>query len=357
MSSKELSSLVYAVSSAGFFIIAALSGMRASELMELRPGCRSRVDLPGGRHRFRLVTRRIKNEAFGGVEDSWVVIEEVDRAVGLVEDLIGADCGGQPLFGRASNTSMVRWRALRELIDGERGRRLGLEPVPDGPVNPRALRRTLALAIAARPHGLMAAKIQLKHVSAATTEGYTARPGGHQATFLAETAAAEEAEKMRLTLAAYHDYKNGVLPAGRGARDLANAFDAADRLLARHEPGPVTVVDDRRVEQVLKAKAASLHLGVGNYCWFSDPAKALCLQMAGTPGATEPMSGLCDSARCPQATHHRRHREVWADHAETTRTVFLGNPKLSRPEKARAQAVLDRAERIIAEIDNAGDPS
>ena len=32
----------------------------------------------------------------------------------------------------------------------------------------------------------MAAKVHLKHVSVVTTEGYAARPGGHQAAFVAE---------------------------------------------------------------------------------------------------------------------------------------------------------------------------
>jgi hypothetical protein len=63
--------------------------------------------------------------------------------------------------------------------------------------------------------------------------------------------------------------------------------------------------------------------------------------------------GMCDSARCPQATHHPGHRQVWADHAENTRTVFLGNPRLSTLERARAQAAFDRATRIVTEIDAA----
>jgi hypothetical protein len=259
------------------------------------------------------------------------------------------------LFATGSNNSHSRYRALRSWINGDHGRRLGLEPIPEGPVNPRALRRTLAMTIAQRPHGLMAAKVALKHVSVATTEGYTARPGGHQAAFLAEVSAAEEAEHLQLTLAAYQDYRRGVLPTGNGARDLLAAFHAADQLLDRHDPGPATVVDDRRVERVLKAKADTLHLGVGNYCWFSDPAKALCLQLAGTPEAHQPLLGLCDSARCPQATHHQEHRAVWAEHAEHTRTVFLGNPRLSRTERARAQATYDRAARVVAEIDTASD--
>ena len=149
--------------------------------------------------------------------------------------------------------------------------------------------------------------------------------------------AEEEAEHLRLTAAAYDDYQRGVLPTGNGAAT----------------PGPVTVLDDRRVERLLKATAATLHLGVGNYCWFTDPSKALCLKLAGTPEADQPLIGMCDSARCPQATHQARHRPVWAERAQNINSVFLGNPRPSKPEQSRAQAAFDRAQRVLAEIDAA----
>jgi hypothetical protein len=62
---------------------------------------------------------------------------------------------------------------------------------------------------------------------------------------------------------------------------------------------------------------------------------------------------MCDSARCPQATHHPCHRPVWAETAETT-TVFLG--QLSRThtaERSRLQDELDRARTILDAIDAA----
>jgi len=62
---------------------------------------------------------------------------------------------------------------------------------------------------------------------------------------------------------------------------------------------------------------------------------------------------MCDSARCPQATHHPEHRPVWAEHAQNINSVFLGNPRLSKPEQARARAAFDRAQRVLAEIDAA----
>jgi len=93
-----------------------------------------------------------------------------------------------------------------------------------------------------------------------------------------------------------------------------------------------------------------LHIQPANYCWFADPAKALCLKLAGTPTATSPLAGLCDAARCPQATIHRQHREVWATCAATTAT-FVGNPRIPPGEKTRLTAEHHRAQQIIQAID------
>lgn len=350
----QLGAMISTVTSAALYVTSILSGMRSSELLELTPGARQREERPGGASRYRVVSRRTKGEPFGGVEDSWVVLNDVYRALGVAEAVTGTR-PGELLFAKESNGAYVRYVRLRRWVNGPVGQRLGLIAIPDGPVNPRALRRTLALSIAQRPHGLMAAKVQLKHVSVATTEGYAARPGGHQAAFLSEVSAAEQAEHERLTVAAYHDYRHGVLPSGKGARELLSCFEAVDRVLADHDAGPVTVIDDRRVERLLRAKAETLHVGVANYCWFSDPRKALCLKLAGTPDAAEPLIGMCDSARCPQATHHPQHRDAWDDHANATKVTFLDNPRLSKPERARAQAAFDRATAVVSAIDAAAD--
>ena len=69
---------------------------------------------------------------------------------------------------------------------------------------------------------------------------------------------------------------------------------------------------------------------------------------------------MCDSARCPQATHHPCHRPVWAEHAEQTKT-FLGQLGPTRKtERARLQADYDRAAarpgRRIDDAAAAGEP-
>jgi len=55
--------------------------------------------------------------------------------------------------------------------------------------------------------------------------------------------------------------------------------------------------------------------------------------------------------RCAQATHHPRHRPIWAEHTEQTKT-FLGSlGPTRRSERARLQADHDRTSRVIADID------
>ena len=66
---------------------------------------------------------------------------------------------------------------------------------------------------------------------------------------------------------------------------------------------------------------------------------------------------MCDSARCPQATHHPCHRPAWADTVTST-TAFIGALGRTRTtERARLQAELDRAQRVLTSIDTATRPT
>lgn len=351
LTSSELHQLVSHVLGACMVLTAAITGMRRSEMMEIEVGCQRVTEGPGGR-RYRLAAKLIKGQPFGGVPDEWVVIEEVHRAVALAERL--TDAGpGEPLFGTASVGSFVdqfrRWAA------GPFMQRLGLQTIPDGPVNSRILRRTLALELARRPGGLLAAKIHLKHVSVVTTEGYAARPGGSQSAFFSEVEAHEHAHHLDLTVAAYKDYRCGRMPSGPGARHLISTFEHIDHQLDDNTGEPNVIMNERRLENLLRRQADTLHVGPANYCWFKDPSKALCLRLSGVTDATRPLVGMCDSARCPQATHHGHHRSIWDSSAKTTQTL-LGNPRIPKGEKLRLEAELDRTLRVVNAIDDANTP-
>ncbi|MEU7551508.1 hypothetical protein AB0B01_03945 [Streptomyces sp. NPDC044571] len=322
--------------------------MRASEPVELTADSPlPPTTVAGGTQRFRLGGKLIKGQELGGVDEQWVVLEPAYRAVQLAARLTRATAG-ESVFSTSGMD--YAYRRLRDWVNSPAGQRLGLARIPAGPVTGRTIRRTIALLLAQRPGGLLAAKIQLKHVSVVTTEGYAACPGGSQGTLLAEMKKAEADHHTELTAAAYRDYQQDRLPAGTGARDLIAAFEHIDKELAETSPGPASVLDsDRRLENLLRQQAKHLHVQAANYCWFRDPSKALCLKLAGTPGADRPLAGMCDSARCPQATHHPCHLPVWQSQAANHK-VFLANPRFPKGEETRLMPELERAQRVVDEI-------
>ena len=184
---------------------------------------------------------------------------------------------------------------------------------------------------------MLATKIALKHVAVATTEGYASRPGGAQAELLIEVNKHESERNLELVWAEFRNYQQGIMPAGPGARELTEFFAHVDAQPGPADAGAVKVQrSDREVLGLLTKRAKTLHLGAANYCWFTDPSRALCLKLAGTPHADKPLAGMCDSARCPQATHHLGHRPVWAEHAESTKTFIGGLGPTRITEKTTA---------------------
>jgi len=124
-------------------------------------------------------------------------------------------------------------------------------------------------------------------------------------------------------------------------------------LTADAAASPNVIPSDQQVRTMLARRAGTLHLGTANYCWFTDPSRALCLKLAGTPDADRPLLGMCDSARCPQATHHACHRPGWEASAENAKT-FLGNlGRGQKTERTRLEAELARSQRVLSEIDAA----
>jgi hypothetical protein len=128
------------------------------------------------------------------------------------------------------------------------------------------------------------------------------RPGGAQAELLAEVNQHEQQRNLELVLAEFRNYQDGVLPTGPGAASLTEFFATIDGAPDQAaEQAPKTQRSDRDVLNLLTKRARTLHLGPANYCWFTDPSRALCLKLADTPAADQPLIGMCDSTRCSQA--------------------------------------------------------
>lgn len=347
-----LARLLGHIRTACILTIAALSGMRTSELVELPLDCQLAPRSYGtDRVRHRLKSRVIKGRGHGGTWDEWVVVAEAYEAAGVACQL--ADPGATHLFPVHLDLCR-RYRDLRAWVNSDEGQRLGLPRLPDDAITPRILRRTLAVELAHRPGGLFAAKLQLKHLSVTTTEGYANRPGGAQALFLAEVGKEEESRNLSLTLRAFRDDQAGRRPSGPGARDLLAFFAGVERQLEELDvTAPVVKRSDQEVINLLAHRSGALHLGLANYCWFLDPDKALCLKLADSSDRSRPLVGMCDSARCPQATHHSCHREAWATAAVSGRAFISKIGRGQKTERARLVAEVERAEYIVAAIDAA----
>ncbi|MEU1005905.1 hypothetical protein [Streptomyces tibetensis] len=325
---------------------------RTSELVELPLDCQLAPRSYGmDRVRHRLKSKVIKGRGHGGSWDEWVVVAEAYEAVGVACQL--ADPGAAHLFPVHLDLCR-RYRDRRAWVNGDEGQRLGLPRLPDDAITPRILRRTLAVELAHRPGGLFAAKLQLKHLSITTTEGYANRPGGAQALFLAEVGKEEESRNLSLTLRAFRDYQAGRRPAGPGARDLLAFFAGVERQLEELDvTAPKVKRSDQEVINLLTHRAGTLHLGLANYCWFLDPDEALCLKLADSSDRSRPLAGMCDSARCPQATHHSCHRDAWATAAVSGRAFISKIGRGQKTERARLMVEVERAEHIVAAIDAA----
>ncbi|MFI9163397.1 hypothetical protein [Kitasatospora aureofaciens] len=108
-----------------------------------------------------------------------------------------------------------------------------------------------------------------------------------------QVVAGGERPGVDLVLAEFRNYQQGVLPAGPGARSLTEFFASVDeKLEPAAAPAPRTQRSDRDGLNLLTKRAKTLHIGPANFCWFTDPSRALCLKLAGTPTADRPLVGM-----------------------------------------------------------------
>ncbi|GAA2637964.1 hypothetical protein SMC26_23115 [Actinomadura fulvescens] len=114
----QATAVIGIVRTAAITTLAAVSGMRSSELMELQVGCRRPPDTHGpGLVRYRIASKVIKGQALGGVDDEWVVIQPAYTAAGLLEQLHHKPVDGAALLGRFAFD--VRYTWFRNWVNGQ----------------------------------------------------------------------------------------------------------------------------------------------------------------------------------------------------------------------------------------------
>lgn len=293
-------------------VIAYLSGMRPSELVNLRRDCAVVECGPDGTAvRYKLRGTAFKGRRPGGAPAVWVVLPIVHNAVEVLRDLHDG-CDQALLLPGLCDTNQ-----LRRFISYA-NRRFGHIPelaIPDIDGQPwalsfRQLRRTLAWHIRNRPFGHVAGAIQYQHAQITMFEGYAGTSAsGFRQEVEAEREAANLAELFDLVVGALQ----GSALAGQGGERLARRVREIGTELGGLEG---VVAHEERVKHMLKSEARTLHPALLNDCFF-DSTTAKCL--AGVPDDQRhsPIPNRCEPFSCPNAVIAAKHRPVWTNEHDT----------------------------------------
>ncbi|MDI9979468.1 hypothetical protein [Rhodococcus sp. IEGM 1307] len=327
-----------------YIVIGYLSGARDSEVQSLRRGCYLRGISEDGivaRHKIRGTVH--KGRGNGGDEATWIVIEPVADAVRILERLVPDD----RLFTRVSHRQHqhlvasdinLRLNEFRDHLNRIRSH----DPISDVDYRPwrfttRQFRRTVAWHIARQPFGVVAGKIQYKHVRVAMFEGYA---GTSASGFRSEVDDERALAQMDSFLEQYEDFKAGV-------RTPARLVEQFDQIRTELDDFPGRVVDHARVRAMLANTARTYFPGVLNDCYF-DSKTALCLSQPST--AATPVTNHCRPELC-------RNSCVTTAHAPAIRTVIadatelMAVQRLSAPQRDALKKGISTMTSLLAPID------
>lgn len=344
-----------------YVVCAYLTGMRDSEVQAMRAGCHSVARSADGlveRHRIHSTAYKLAGVA--GRSQDWVTIVPVGRAVTVLERLTGparARRGIDSLWivlkgGRATkdhlSSEIVRTlNQFRDHLDSTRGSP-SAPAVPHGSdkrpwhFSTRQFRRTVAWHIANRPFGTVAGKIQYKHASIATFEGY----GGESASgFQAEIERERAIGQLDDVIEHYEDFRRGLIPTGPASARILREFARI-----RDELGdlPGRVVDPVRLRAMLRHLGRTLHAGFLNDCFF-DPASALCLPRTPVQERRAPVLSRCSPDRCPNSCIASRHLPPWQASIANA-DELLRDPHLSARQREALTVEQTRKQRLIAPL-------
>jgi len=344
-----------------YVVCAYLTGMRDSEVQAMCTGCHSVTTSADGlvaRHRIRSTA--YKDVGIAGRAEEWVTIAPVGRAVAVLDRLTGptrARRGIDSLWvvlkdGAATkdhlSSEIVRTlNRFRDHLDRRWGEP-GAPAVPRGsddrPWNfsTRQFRRSVAWHIANRPFGTVAGKIQYKHASIATFEGYA---GESRSGFRAEIAREHALGQLDDVVEHYEDFRRGLLPTGPASARLLHEF-----AYVRDELGdlPGRIADPERLRAMLRHLARTLHVGFLNDCFF-EPASALCQPRTPVEERRAPVLSHCSPDRCPNSCISTRHLPPWlASIADGD--ALLRDTHLSALQREVIEAEQTRKRRLVAPL-------
>jgi hypothetical protein len=317
-----------------FLVVTYLSGMRVDEVLALRAGCcHQDITADGLVYVHRLQSTLSKGQP-KPVTATWVVTEQVHRAVEVLEQLPRLPTRSTARPDKGTVTVRARRRTDRLFQFGNHlhgavqsfvthiNELVGHDLLNGRGVNARALRRTLAWYIAHRPFGTTALAIQYKHVHAAISEGYVGFADREFKELLATEAVEAELEALAERLLARQGGA-GIVRAGKPSR-TSERLDELARGTARF-PGLVDP-DGHYERRLLRDEHLTYHVGGCANCAF-DPACSLC-----NPGGDHPIMARCRWWECGCAEHLPEHLAA-VEHAITEARRHLRLRRLPAPQR------------------------
>lgn len=332
-----------------YVVIAYLSGMRDSEVKNLRRGCHTvRKDAEGAVYRHYLGGQTYKRRGASGRKARWVVLDVVGQAVEVLErlhpdqPLLFADAGGAVVRGWIPG----HLNALATNFD----RRFGGEGQPVIPTlvdgtwvmstegdpwwfTTRQFRRTLAWFLARRPYGVIAGMRQYQRASVQMFEGYAGQTAsGFADEVEAERRLAQEDDVFDL----YRDWCDGVRVGGPGGGEMEGLFRATREQVGSF-PGRVGV-SEREIRSMLRNTARTLYPGVLNDCFFVAE-RGLCVAHLEPGDRTSPQTNNCQPGRCRNSIVAERHLPA-VDLVISEARVLLTTKPLSTHQREAVSGVV-----------------
>lgn len=322
---RELYREIHQLRRACVITMLAFSGVRNAELLSTEAGCCVAETLDDGRVRYYINTllRKFKGN---GSRDSWVVIEEVSKAVAILEELtkpqrsatgknwllISSGDNASYSIGRASEFRQASVYSDASLIEQINtfvhycNHDLARPTIPqwtddNGQSRPwkftcRQFRRTLARYIARQPFGIIAGMLQYKHVNAACFVGYA----GSEPEWNKMLAQEEVLASIDILEEVAIDLSNGAI-AGEFGLEVKKAYE-------KEFKGRVEDYPPSQIAKWLANREKTLFVGKFNFCFF-DSNKALCVKRSDK--ADRPILNSCDPANCKNSCVSKRHLPLW----------------------------------------------
>lgn len=364
------------VSTACLITVAYLTGMRADEVLGLRRGCCTSTDTAPGRAAtgYEIRGRTYKAAVAAGRsipegvdrEHPWAAIKPVADAIAVMEAMHDGDLLFSDTLFKARSTgteldpggppSRRVHDAIKHLVSWCNQRASDLKRPhdavpedPDGPINLRRLRRTLAWFIYRRPGGRVALGVQYGHLHAATTDGY----GGRASTGLRDVFPMEEAFALSDTLhrAAEQLQAHPHVSGPAGGRYRAAAGEYRDRF----EGLSLTT---KQAAALMANPAMRVYDAPGQTlaCCF-DPRKALCRKDTTTRSTATPDLTACDH-RCANIARTEEHITALRAELDALQNEH-DSATTPEPMRHRIRAQIDRREAIVTahrEAQDGGQP-